>query len=86
MKISRQIPKYWGSWKGRVLTAIALNGEQTWTELLEKTGLSFKALNRALSGLFNDKAVTKSAREAKKEADCKLRKNSPQETKKPKSL
>lgn len=52
-------PKYWGSWKGRILTAITTHGEQTWTELLEKTGLTKRTLNRALAELYDRKIVTK---------------------------
>ena len=45
-------PKYWGSWKGRILTAIVIHGEQSWTELMEKTGLTRRTLNRALTEFF----------------------------------
>jgi hypothetical protein len=48
-------PKYWGSWKGRIATAIALDGEQTWNELLEKTGLTEATLNKVLAEMFSDK-------------------------------
>lgn len=52
-------PKYWGSWKGRVVSAIVTGGEQTWTELLEKTGLATTSLNRVLAELFNVHAIIK---------------------------
>jgi len=52
-------PRYWGSWKGRVVSAIVTGGEQTWTELLEKTGLNAASLNRVLAELFNVHAINK---------------------------
>lgn len=52
-------PRYWGSWKGRVVSAIVTNGEQTWTELLEKTGLNVTSLNKVLAELFQAKAIEK---------------------------
>jgi len=52
-------PKYWGSWKGRIATAIALDGEQTWNELLEKTGLTEATLNKVLAEMFSDKTLQK---------------------------
>lgn len=52
-------PKYWGSWKGRVISAIVTDGEQTWTELLEKTGLNAASLNKVLAELFNVHAINK---------------------------
>lgn len=41
-------PKYWGSWKGRVIKAIALDGAETWDDIRDLTGLSSESLNRAL--------------------------------------
>ncbi|MGV9170534.1 MAG: hypothetical protein ACOC38_11415 [Promethearchaeia archaeon] len=35
-------PTYWGSWKGRVVKAIAVNGTRTWNEIRYQTGLSPK--------------------------------------------
>jgi DNA-binding Lrp family transcriptional regulator len=53
-------PRYWGSWKGRVISAIVTAGdEQTWTELHEKTGLAPTSLNRVLAELFQDQAIIK---------------------------
>lgn len=45
-------PKYWGSWKGRVIKAIALDGAKTWNDIRDLTGLSSKSLNRALAEMF----------------------------------
>lgn len=53
-------PEYWGSWKGRVISAIVTAGdEQTWTELHEKTGLARTSLNRVLAELFEAQAIIK---------------------------
>jgi len=52
-------PRYWGSWKGRVVSAIVTGGKQTWTELLEKTGLNAASLNRVLAELFSVHAINK---------------------------
>ena len=45
-------PKYWGSWKGRVIKAIALDGAETWDDIRDLTGLSSESLNRALAEMF----------------------------------
>lgn len=50
-------PTYWGSWKGRVIKAIALDRIQTWPEIREITGLSQRALNRVLKELYDVKAI-----------------------------
>jgi hypothetical protein len=55
-------PKYWGTWKGRVISAIVKGGTQTWTELLEKTGLNQISLNRVLSELYEAGAIKKTPR------------------------
>src|SRR4030042_699701 len=53
-------PMYWGSWKGRVISAIVTAGdEQTWTELHEKTGLNPASLNKVLAELFQAQAIIK---------------------------
>ncbi len=52
-------PRYWGSWKGRVVRAIAIDGARTWNEIRDDTGLSPKSLNRVLSELFNAEALEK---------------------------
>ncbi|RLC75528.1 MAG: hypothetical protein DRI61_14735 [Chloroflexi bacterium] len=52
-------PKYWGSWKGRVVKAIAIDGARTWNEVRDQTGLSPKSLNRVLAELFNAEAIEK---------------------------
>jgi len=50
-------PIYWGSWKGRVIKAIAIDGARTWPEVRGLTGLSEKSLNRVLSELYDVHAI-----------------------------
>lgn len=52
-------PRYWGSWKGRVVRAIAVDRAQTWNEIRDQTGLSPLTLNKVLSELFDAKAIEK---------------------------
>ena len=52
-------PKYWGSWKGRVVKAIAIDRAQTWNDIRDATGLSPISLNKVLSELFDAKAIEK---------------------------
>lgn len=59
MRISDYVPTYWGSWKGRIVKAIAIDRAFTWAELKELTGLSTRSLNHALSELIDEKAITK---------------------------
>jgi len=49
----REEPKYWGSWKGRVIKAIVLDGAKTWNDIRDLTGLSSRSLNRALFEMFD---------------------------------
>jgi hypothetical protein len=46
-------PTFWGSWKGRVVKAIAVDHAQTWSDIQEVTGLSEYSLNTALSELYD---------------------------------
>jgi len=46
-------PRFWGSWKGRVIKAIVQNGARTWFEIRDLTGLSSRSLNVALSEMFD---------------------------------
>jgi len=52
-------PRYWGSWKGRVIKAIALDKTFSWNEIRDSTGLSPKSLNKVLAELFDAKALEK---------------------------
>ncbi len=44
----QKLPKYWETWKGRVIRTIAKDGEQTFSELQKKTGLAALSLNRVI--------------------------------------
>ena len=57
--MSEKKPLYLGSWKGRVIRAIAIDGARTWNEIQEFTGLSPKSLNRTLAEMMNAKALEK---------------------------
>jgi hypothetical protein len=52
-------PKYWGTWKGRVIKNIAVDRAFTWEELRDLTGLSRTSLNLVLSELYDAKALYK---------------------------
>lgn len=52
-------PRYWGSWKGRVVKAISLDDARTWNEIRDQTGLSPKSLNKVLSELLSAEAIEK---------------------------
>jgi len=44
-------PRFFGSWKGRVIKAIAIDGAKTWGEIRDFTGLHPKSLRTALAEL-----------------------------------
>jgi len=46
-------PKYWGSWKGRVIRAIAIDDEHSWEDILLLTELSPNTLRKVLAEMFN---------------------------------
>lgn len=50
---------YWGSWKGRVIKAISIDGVYSWEEIRDITGLSYQSLNQVLAELFDAKAIYK---------------------------
>jgi phosphatidylserine/phosphatidylglycerophosphate/cardiolipin synthase-like enzyme len=52
-------PRYWGSWKGRVVKAIAIDRAQTWSEIRDHTGLTPDTLNKVLSELYDAKVIEK---------------------------
>ena len=52
-------PRYWGSWKGRVVKAIAVDRAQTWSEIRDHTGLTPDTLNKVLSELYDAKVIEK---------------------------
>lgn len=51
--------RYWGSWKGRVIKAISIDGAFAWDEIRDLTGLSAQSLNQVLAELFDAKAIYK---------------------------
>ena len=53
----KEEPRYWGSWKGRVVKAIAIDRAQTWNDIRDLTGLSKTSLNKVLSELYDAKAI-----------------------------
>ncbi len=52
-------PIYWGTWKGRIVKAIAIDGAKTWQEIRDQTGLSPKSMQKVLAELFQLDALTK---------------------------
>lgn len=56
-------PKYWNSWKGRVIKAIVAKGEaQTWSQIRDITELDEKKLNITLREMHNMKIIKKKKR------------------------
>jgi len=50
---TRETPRYWGSWKGRVIKAVVLDGAKTWSDIRDLTGLFPQSLNRALFEMYD---------------------------------
>lgn len=59
--VTRTEPRYWGSWKGRVIRAVVVDNAKTWNEIHGLTGLSSKSLNRALYEMFELGVLEKKA-------------------------
>lgn len=57
--MSDEVPLYWGTWKGRIIRAIAIDRAFTWEALRDITGLSSQSLNEALTELYTAKALFK---------------------------
>lgn len=57
--MSEEKLKFLGTWKGRIIKAIAVDGAQTWKELRDLTGLSPKSINRTLAELMNSNVIEK---------------------------
>ena len=55
--------RYFGSWKGRIIKAIAIDGARTWEEIRESTGLYRTTLNEVMSELFDAKVLRKLTKE-----------------------
>ena len=52
-------PIHWGTWKGRVLKAISLDGAKTWDDIRNQTGLSHNSMKRVFSELFVEEILIK---------------------------
>ena len=52
-------PRYWDSWKGKVLRAIAIKGAKTWQDVRETSGLTPPVFNRVLAELLNPGVLEK---------------------------
>lgn len=57
--MSETVPIYWGTWKGRIIRAIAIDRAFTWDALRDITGLSRQSLNETLSELYTAQALFK---------------------------
>ena len=53
-------PRFFGSWKGMILKAIAVDGARTWREIQKASMLENDDLNKALKELFDLKIMSKS--------------------------
>jgi phosphatidylserine/phosphatidylglycerophosphate/cardiolipin synthase-like enzyme len=53
-------PKYWGSWKGRVIRAIAIDDVHSWEDILILTELSPNTLRKVLAEMFDVNILEKS--------------------------
>ena len=53
MEMINEKPPYYGTWKGRVLEAIALENIRDWLGIQEYTQLTKENLNKAISELYN---------------------------------
>ena len=51
-------PKFWNSWKGRIIRAIVLDGLYTRDKLLKRTQLQKKQFEQALNELFQNELLT----------------------------
>lgn len=56
--MSEEKPKYLGSWKGRVIKSIAIDGAKSFNEIRESTGLYYNTLKRVLAELHTANAIT----------------------------
>lgn len=53
LTITDKKPRFWGTWKGQVIYAIAWDGANTLDDLKEKTDLSEDSLNDTISQMFD---------------------------------
>jgi phosphatidylserine/phosphatidylglycerophosphate/cardiolipin synthase-like enzyme len=59
MPSERTEPRFWGTYKGRIIKAIAIDGARTWGDLQELTGFNRQMVNKVLAELFENKAINK---------------------------
>ena len=55
--MSEEKPKYLGTWKGRVIKAIAIDGARTFNEIRENTGLYYNTLKKVLAELHHTDSI-----------------------------
>ena len=60
-------PRYWDSWKGKVIRAIALKDAKYWQDIRETSGFTPPVLNRVLAELLNPHVLEKRESEGKQE-------------------
>lgn len=56
-------PKFWGSWRGRIIRAIVLNGSYTRKEILETTQLKKDQFEQALQELFQTELIVETGKD-----------------------
>jgi len=56
-------PKFWGSWRGRIIRAIVLNGNYTRKEILETTQLKKDQFEQALQELFQTELIVETGKD-----------------------
>jgi 5'(3')-deoxyribonucleotidase len=61
MAIDRVEPKFWGTYKGRIIKSISIDGARTWDDIQELTGFNPKTINTVLSELFTLNAMYKTS-------------------------
>jgi len=59
MPSERTEPRFWGTYKGRIIKAIAIDGARVWGDIQELTGFNRQMVNRVLAELFENKAISK---------------------------
>jgi len=59
MPSERTEPRFWGTYKGRIIKAIAIDGARAWGDIQELTGFNRQMVNKVLAELFDNKAISK---------------------------
>ncbi len=55
--MSEEKPKFLGTWKGRVVKAIAIDGARTFKEIRDSTGLYYSSLKKVLAELHHTNSI-----------------------------